>query len=62
MVQSMTVERLRRWLTMGRTEAALHRAKQNLKDSARYLLGDKLYYQMWSRFSGFNGPEDYASE
>lgn len=61
-VQSMTVERLQRWLTMGSTEAALHRAKQNLKDSARYLLGDKLYYQMWSRLSGFSGPEDYASE
>jgi peptidoglycan/xylan/chitin deacetylase (PgdA/CDA1 family) len=61
-VQSMTVERLRRWLTMGRTEAALHRAKQNLKDAARYFLGERLYYQMWSRFSGFSGPEDYASE
>jgi peptidoglycan/xylan/chitin deacetylase (PgdA/CDA1 family) len=61
-VQSLNVERLGRWLTMGRTEAALHRAKQNLKDSARHVLGDKLYYQMWSRFSGFTGPDDYASE
>jgi Polysaccharide deacetylase len=61
-VQSLTAERLQHWLTMGRTEAALHRAKQNLKDATRYLLGDKLYYQMWSRFSGFSGPEDYASE
>jgi peptidoglycan/xylan/chitin deacetylase (PgdA/CDA1 family) len=61
-VQSMNVERLRRWLTMGEAEASLHRAKQNLKDSARHLLGDKLYYQIWSRFSGFSGPDDYASE
>jgi peptidoglycan/xylan/chitin deacetylase (PgdA/CDA1 family) len=61
-VQSMNVERLRRWLTMGSAEAALRRARQNLKDSARYLLGDKLYYQMWTRFSGFSGPDDYASE
>jgi peptidoglycan/xylan/chitin deacetylase (PgdA/CDA1 family) len=61
-VQSMNVERLLHWLTMGNSEAGLRRAKENLKESARYLLGDKLYYQMWSRFSKWSGPEDYASE
>jgi peptidoglycan/xylan/chitin deacetylase (PgdA/CDA1 family) len=61
-VQSMNVEQLLHWLTMGSTEAALHRAKQNLKDSVRYLLGDRLYYRMWSRFSKWSGPEDYAPE
>jgi peptidoglycan/xylan/chitin deacetylase (PgdA/CDA1 family) len=61
-VQSLNAERLLRWLTMGRAEAALHRAKQNLKDSARHLLGDRLYYQLWSRFSGWSGPEDYSTE
>lgn len=61
-VQSMNVERLLHWLTIGNTEAALLRAKENLKESARYLLGDKLYYQVWSRFSKWSGPEDYASE
>lgn len=61
-VQSMNTERLLRWLTMGSAEAALHRTRQNLKDSARYVLGDKLYYQVWSRFSRWNGPDDYTAE
>jgi peptidoglycan/xylan/chitin deacetylase (PgdA/CDA1 family) len=61
-VQSMTAERLRHWLTMGRTQVALHRTRQGLKDSARHLLGDKLYYQVWSRFAGWSGPEDYAAD
>jgi peptidoglycan/xylan/chitin deacetylase (PgdA/CDA1 family) len=61
-MQSMSAERLQRWLTMGSAEAVIHRAKQNLKDSARYLLGDKVYYQMWSHFSKWSGPDDYAPE
>jgi len=61
-VQSMGAEQLLHWLTMGSTEAGLHRVKQNLKDSARYLLGDRLYYRLWSRFSQWTGPEDYAPE
>jgi peptidoglycan/xylan/chitin deacetylase (PgdA/CDA1 family) len=61
-VQSLDAGQLLHWLTMGSAEAALHRLKQNLKDSARYLLGDKLYYRMWSRFSKWSGPEDYAPE
>jgi peptidoglycan/xylan/chitin deacetylase (PgdA/CDA1 family) len=60
--QSMDADYLLRWLTMGSAEAARHRFKQNLKDSARYLLGDRLYYRMWSRFSKWSGPEDYAAE
>jgi peptidoglycan/xylan/chitin deacetylase (PgdA/CDA1 family) len=60
--QSMDTDHLLRWLTMGSAEAARHRFKQNLKDSARYLLGDRLYYRMWSRFSKWSGPEDYAAE
>lgn len=61
-VQSLNVDRLLHWLTMGSTEAAFHRIKQNLKDTSRYLLGDKIYYRMWSRFSKWSGPEDYAPE
>ncbi len=61
-VQSMNADRLAHWLTMGAAEAAVQRTKQTLKDSARYLLGDKLYYQVWSRFSGWSGPDDYAQE
>jgi peptidoglycan/xylan/chitin deacetylase (PgdA/CDA1 family) len=61
-VQSMDAAQLLHWLTMGSAEAGVHRVKQNLKDSVRYLLGDRLYYRMWSRFSRWNGPEDYAPE
>jgi peptidoglycan/xylan/chitin deacetylase (PgdA/CDA1 family) len=61
-VQSMNAGNLLSWLTMGSAEAALQRAKQNLKDSVRTLLGDRLYYRMWSRFSKWSGPEDYAPE
>jgi peptidoglycan/xylan/chitin deacetylase (PgdA/CDA1 family) len=60
-VQSLDADRLRRWLTMGRADAALYRAKQNLKDSVQKVLGDKLYYQLWSRFSGWKGPDDYKA-
>ena len=57
-VQSMDTTRLLRWLTMGRVEAGLHRAQHALKQSARFLLGNKLYYQLWARFSGWNGGDD----
>jgi peptidoglycan/xylan/chitin deacetylase (PgdA/CDA1 family) len=59
-VQSLDTVRLWRWLNMGRTATALHRGLQNLKGAARHLLGDKLYYQLWSRFSKWNGPDDYS--
>jgi len=61
-VQSLDARQLLHWLTMGSGEAALHRVRQNMKDSARYLLGDQLYYRMWSRFSKWSGPEDYAPQ
>ena len=51
-VQSMDARRLLRWLTMGRAEAGLRRTQYALKQSARFLLGNKLYYQLWARFSG----------
>jgi|SRR5262249_36435878 len=57
-VQSMDATRLLHWLTMGRTEAGLHRTQHALKQSARFLLGNKLYYQLWARFSGWNGRDD----
>src|SRR5215831_2716923 len=57
-VQSMDATRLLRWLTMGRAEAGLHRTQYALKQSARFLVGDKLYYQWWTRFSGWNGGDD----
>src|SRR5215469_5099130 len=57
-VQSMDTTRLLRWLTMGRVEAGLHRAQHALKQSARFLLGNKIYYQLWARFSGWNGSDD----
>lgn len=61
-VQSLNAHRLLHWMTMGTAEAAAHRAKQGLKNSARQLMGDKLYYKLWSRFSGWTGPQDYSSE
>jgi hypothetical protein len=58
MVQSMDANRLLSWLTMGRAEAGLHRAKNALKRSARGVLGSKLYYRLWKRFSGWDRPDD----
>lgn len=55
MVQSMDAARLESWLTMGRTEAGVHRMRYALKESARRVLGNKRYHQLWTRFSGWNG-------
>lgn len=57
-VQSLDSARLLHWLTMGRTEAGFRQARHAAKRSIRYLMGDRLYYQMWARFSGWNGPDD----
>lgn len=57
-VQSLDSARLLRWLTMGRTEAGLRRTRQAVKRSAQIVLGDKLYYQLWTRLSGWNGADD----
>ncbi|HEY6249044.1 MAG TPA: polysaccharide deacetylase family protein [Candidatus Angelobacter sp.] len=57
-VQSLDSSRLLRWMTMGRAEAGLRRGQQAVKRSARHLLGDNLYYQLWARFSGWTGPDD----
>ena len=58
MVQSMNSTGLLNWLTMGRTEAGLRRAQSVLKRSARQMMGNKLYYRLWARFSGWKGPDD----
>jgi peptidoglycan/xylan/chitin deacetylase (PgdA/CDA1 family) len=58
MVQSMDSPRLLHWLTMGRPEAGLRRAQYALKRTARCVLGGKLYYQLWARFTHWNGSED----
>lgn len=58
MVQSMDTGRLLDWLTMGRTAAGVYRVRYALKQSARRVLGNKLYYRLWTRFSGWTGPED----
>ncbi|HLK53294.1 MAG TPA: polysaccharide deacetylase family protein [Candidatus Angelobacter sp.] len=58
MVQSLDATRLLHWLTMGRAETGLRRMQFLLKQSARRVLGNKLYYHLWARFSGWNGPED----
>jgi len=57
-VQSLDSARLLHWLTMGRSEAGVRRAQHAVKRSARFLLGDRLYYQVWSRLSGWNGADD----
>lgn len=59
-VQSMSPARLLHWVTMGSSEAALRRAQQALKKSVQRILGNKLYYGLWTRLSGWNGPEDTA--
>lgn len=57
-VQSLDSNRLLHWLTMGRAKAGLRRTQHAVKRSARFVLGDKLYYQLWTRLSGWNGPDD----
>lgn len=56
--QSMDRAYLLRWLTMGRTRAGFGRVRHGLKQSAQRILGNKIYYQLWVRFSGWNGPDD----
>lgn len=58
MVQSIDAGRLLDWLTMGRTAAGVYRTRYALKRSAQRVLGNKLYYHLWARFSGWTGPED----
>ena len=58
MVQSMDATHLLDWLTMGRAEAGVCRSRYVLKRSAQRVLGNKLYYRLWARFSGWDGPED----
>jgi len=58
MLRSMDAIQLSRWLSMSRAEAGLRRTGHAVKESARRILGSKLYYQLWARFSAWNGPED----
>ncbi len=58
MVQSMDATRLLNWLTMGPAEAGRRRAQYALKRSAQRLLGNRLYYQLWTRLSGWRGGND----
>ena len=58
MVQSMDANRLLHWLAMSPGEAGLRRAQYALKRSAQRMLGNKLYYSLWSRLSGWNGLDD----
>jgi peptidoglycan/xylan/chitin deacetylase (PgdA/CDA1 family) len=58
MVQSMDAAHLLNWLTMGHAEVGVRRAEYVLKRSAQRVLGRKLYYRLWARFSGWDGPED----
>ena len=57
-VQSLDRKRLIRWLTMGPAEAGLGQTKHAIKRFVRSLLGDRVYYQLWARFSGWSGPDD----
>lgn len=57
-VQSLDSAHLLHWLTMGRAEAGFRQARHAAKRSLRYLMGDKLYYRLWARFSGWNGRDD----
>ena len=57
-VQSLDRERLLQWLTMPLVEAGFRRTQYAIKRSARSLLGDRLYYELWARFSGWKGPDD----
>ena len=57
-VQSLDKQRLLRWLTMRPIEAGVRRTRHAIKRSARSLLGDRVYYQLWARFTGWNGPDD----
>lgn len=58
MLQSMDASALLNWITMSHIEASLRRARHALKRSVRRVLGNKLYYHLWARLSGWNGPAD----
>lgn len=58
MVQSMDTDQLLRRLTMSRSQAFMGGAKDAMKRSLRRTIGEKLYYRLWARFSGWNGMED----
>jgi peptidoglycan/xylan/chitin deacetylase (PgdA/CDA1 family) len=50
--------RLLHWLTMGRTEAGFQCALQSLKHSVRGVLGDDIYHKLWTRYAGWERPND----
>ena len=50
---------LYRWLTMGPAETCLRRAQYGFKHSVQFVLGNRLYHKLWTRFSGWretDGP------
>ena len=57
-IRSMDSAQLLNWLTMGRVEVGLRRTQHALKQSAQYLLGNRLYHQLWTWYSGWKGPDD----
>jgi len=57
-IRSMDSAQLLNWLTMGRVETGLRRTQHALKQSAQYLLGNRLYHQLWTWYSGWKGPDD----
>jgi peptidoglycan/xylan/chitin deacetylase (PgdA/CDA1 family) len=56
--RSMDSARLARWLTMGRLQAGVYRGTHVLKQSVRHVLGNDLYHRLWTRFAGWDGPND----
>lgn len=57
--RSTDSEGIYHWLTMGRAEALLRRSQYGFKHSVQFVLGNRLYHKLWTRFSGWkesDGP------
>lgn len=58
MVRStMSVEHLRRWLTMKDRSLFLLTARERLKDTVKRLLGDRVYHRLWCWLAVWDDPE-----
>jgi peptidoglycan/xylan/chitin deacetylase (PgdA/CDA1 family) len=56
--RSMDDIRLRNWLDMSPTQAIVGRTRYGLKQSAKQVLGDRLYHRLWTWLSGWKGSDD----
>lgn len=56
--RSMDDMRLRNWLNMSGAQAILGRTRYGVKQSAKRVLGDRVYHRLWTWLSGWKGSND----